>query len=180
MAILARTKLKDVIKIKFKISWALISKFMAILILFGFQDAKELENRNFILALGLDKINNNIMLTSFCADTMPIDFENKNHVKYQVAENLDQALEKLNNLSGKENYFGHVKIIFLNKNLISQNNKLEEIIYDLEHRSFVNQKTKFFLCTNAKKIILENLNQNLLDFTKNNKNISWINASQIN
>ena len=145
--------------------------FIFIIFISGFKDLTELENRNFIIALGIDKLkNNNLKVTTLSGDYdyfQEKNFDNKTHAHIAKANNINTALKKINNKLEKKIYLGHLQVIFLGKSLSQDKNLLKKTIHALENNNSINQKVKLFYAKDAKKTIISSFKPDLLDFIKN-------------
>lgn len=154
-------------KLKSVMMWV----FAFIILISGFKDLTELENRDFIIALGIDKSKkNDLEVTALSGDYNYFQektSDNKSHTHTAKASNINMALKKINKGLEKKIYLGHMQIIFLGKSLSKDKNLLKKTIDDLESNSSINQKIKLIYTKDAKKKIVDSFKPDLLDFIKN-------------
>ena len=143
---------------------------------YGYCNAIELEDRDFIISIGLDnkldnRDKNKLEVTTLSAD---IDYfkkkstdSNKKYTESVLAESLNDGLNMINNRSDKNIYLGHTQILFINKKLFDDKKKLSKIIQDIENNSHLNQKIKIIFVDNAKKTINSQFVPDLLKHIKN-------------
>lgn len=132
----------------------------------------ELENRDFIIAMGIDKKDEHkFEITTLSAD---MDYfqkkypsSNKKYVHCASAQNIKKALENINQRLNKNMYLGHTQIIFINKCLLQNKKSSSDIASELENITQLNQKVKIIPADNAKKIIQSKFSPDLLDYIKN-------------
>ena len=149
---------------------------------YGYCNAIELEDREFIIAIGID--NKNIKQDKNQKNTDPvmkvttlsadIDYfqkksykSNNKYVKSALAQNLNQGLNKINSYLDKNIYLGHTQILFINKRLFYDKKYISKIINDIENNSHINQKIKILFVDNAKKTINSQFTPDLLKHIKN-------------
>ncbi len=125
------------------------------------KDLIELEDRNFIIAIGVDKHKDGLEVTTLSGDLNYFEELNKKHVKSAIADKIQKALTKIDSQLEKKIYLGHTQIIFLDKNLA----KNKSMLKDFENK--ISQKTKIIFVDNAKKAITKKFSPKLLDFIKN-------------
>lgn len=142
-----------------------------LIICFGGKDLIELESRDFIIALGIDKNKkNNIEL-----DILESDFgffenkklDNKNYIKTGIGKNFEDAFKKINNQAEKKIYLGHAQIIFIGKKLVQDNFLFKKLINDLAQKNFVNLKVKTMFVNDPKKILQTKFDSKYISFIKN-------------
>lgn len=76
------------------------------------KDLIELEDRNFIIAIGVDKHKDGLEVTTFSGDLNYFEESNKKHVKSATADTIQKALTKIDSQLEKKIYLGHTQIIF--------------------------------------------------------------------
>lgn len=142
-----------------------------VIIFFGGKDLIELENRNFVIAIGLDKNKKN----DFELDILESDFDffdkensdNEKNVKVGIEKNFAGALKKIEEKSEKKIYLGHAQIIFMANKFKQDKFFLKKIINELAKKNFVNQKIKIMFVDEPKKIICQKFDSKFINFIRN-------------
>jgi hypothetical protein len=149
------------------------------LLCFGFKDLSELEDRNFFITIGLDNNSSNdcikeinqINMTSVCISFDDLKPGKKiilgDNVRTESKKNLEDLINEFKIHSGKDFYLGYVKVIFLDKCILNNENAFREIMNILKNNS-LSSKARIYVCDNAESIILKwaTLSE-LMSFTKN-------------
>ena len=142
-----------------------------LIIFFGGKDLIELESRDFIIALGVDKNKkNNIEIDILESDFRFLENQNTEKQKYlksAIGKNLEDALKKINNTAEKKIYLGHTQIIFISKKLVRDNFLFKKLINELVQKNFVNLKVKTMFVDNPKKILQTEFDSKYISFIKN-------------
>ena len=142
-----------------------------LIIFFGGKDLIELESRDFIIAMGIDKNKkNNIEIDILKSDFGFLENQNTEKQKYlksAIGKNLEDALKKINNTAEKKIYLGHAQIIFISKKLVRDNFLFKKLINELVQKNFVNLKVKTMFANNPKKILQTKFDSKYISFIKN-------------
>lgn len=157
---------------KIKKVFIFIALFIFIIINCGYSNVTELEDRDFIIAIGIDrKDENKFDITVFSADMNYFQNKsstsNKKYITCACADNINNGLYKINKRLKKNMYLGHTQIIFLNKSLLQNKKISSKIAIELENNTELNQKVKLIFVNNAQKFIKSHFSPDLLDYIKN-------------
>jgi len=90
-------------------------------------DKVEIEDRAFVIAMGIDKADGGYMISL----SMPVAENNQdeeNHIKTATARTITEAMKKLDARSDKDLYYGQVKLIVLGNDLLQDQLLLEGTI----------------------------------------------------
>ena len=131
----------------------------------------ELENRNFVIAIGLDKNKKN----DFELDILESNFDffdkgnndNEKNIKVGIGKNFAGAVKKIEDKSEKKIYLGHTQIIFMANKFKQDKFFLKKIINELAKKNFVNQKIKIMFVEKPKKIICQKFDSKFISFIRN-------------
>ena len=130
-----------------------------------------MENRNFVIAIGLDKNKKN----DFELDILESDFnffdkennDNEKNVKVGIGKNFASAIKKIEEKSEKKIYLGHAQIIFMANKFKQDRFLSKKIINELAKKNFVNQKIKIMFVDAPKKIICKKFDSKFISFIRN-------------
>jgi hypothetical protein len=153
-----------VIKINIKIIKILfVCLLIFSFIIFSSKDAKELEDRNFLVMIGIDinKINNKIIVTAFCPDYDYFDSSqskiSNRYIKKSTGKNFNEAIKNYSAITKKNNYFGYVQTVFLSNDIYQDKKIYKKLIRDLDKENLLNQNCKLVVCNNSAKTIKKQL-----------------------
>jgi hypothetical protein len=98
-------------------------------ILSACRDRVQLEDRGFVLALGIDLQDNKIVVTACEAGSNDKEVQS---IKKGLGNNFTEAFSDANKNTNKKLYIGHMKVVVFGKNLIENQICAEEILKELE------------------------------------------------
>ncbi|MCL2261863.1 MAG: Ger(x)C family spore germination protein, partial [Defluviitaleaceae bacterium] len=123
-------------KILAKTAALMIFLAFAAMLLVGCWDSKEVENRSFVVAMGVDKTEENYAVTL----SIPIiaekdeDEEIPAHIKTSEGKTITEALKKLEAKNDKSLYFGQTKLVILGTDLLEDEKFLRQTLTTLENK----------------------------------------------
>lgn len=136
-----------------------MKKVMAVimcLILCGCQNAKEIDERNFVLSGGIDKgEKKNILFTAGCA--LPDTSENnkvKSLVLNKESDSIAAAMEKSGENDTRSMYFGHIKAMIIGRDFFEGDNVYALMDY-MERENDISLKTAMLYTEGTAKECIE-------------------------
>ena len=106
--------------------------FLATIFLSGCYDKVELEDRDFVMSLGIDLNENSENKISLSAITTNDYKQEECNILTSFGKTFDEALENLDNISNKKIYLGHTKLIVLSEKVLKNQYLFKEIINSSE------------------------------------------------
>ena len=100
-------------------------------------DNQELENRSFVITLGIDAVDENFLITLEIKNT---DEDEKNIYLQSEGNTLLSAIEKINLTLDNELYFGQSKLLIFGKNLLENPKMLMQALDFFDRTTIINKK----------------------------------------
>lgn len=128
----------------------------------------ELEERDFIIAIGIEeKDKNKFEVTTLSANMEYLQKNssdtNKKYINYACSDSINNALEKIDKKLKKNMYLGHTQIIFLSNRLKNDKSSISKIDKQIRDNTQLNHKTKLIFVGNVKKTIESQFTPDLLN-----------------
>jgi hypothetical protein len=128
----------------------------------------ELEERDFIITIGIEeKDKNKFEVTTLSANMEYLQKNsydvNKKYINCAYSDSVNNALEKIDNKLKKNMYLGHTQIIFLSNKLKNNKSSILKIEKQIRDNTQLNHKTKLIFVGNVKKTIESQLTPDLLN-----------------
>lgn len=146
-------------------------------ILTGCMDGKEIDERNFVLSLGIDKGSEDIFGVTMGIANPAIKLDDG--IGHEIVEakgnTLAVAMEEGENRIKRSMYYGHTKNIILSKGVLSEERMLEDIVDSLMRSNKFSLKTVILCAEGEAKECIEEVQKEekgdglyIWDFYKNN------------
>lgn len=155
--------------------------FLAVIILSmmftGCMDAQEIDQRNFVLSLGIDKGEEDVFQVTMGIANPAIKVENSigHEIKNANGNTLAVAMETGENKLKRSMYYGHTKNIIISKEVISEERMLEDIVDSLMRSNKFSLKTVILCAEGEAGQLIEEVEKEeqgdglyIWDFYKNN------------
>lgn len=128
----------------------------------------ELEERDFIIAIGIEeKDKNKFEVTTLSANMEYLQKNssdvNKKYINCACSDSVNNALKKIDKKLKKNMYLGHTQIIFLSNKLKNNKSSILKIEKQIRDNTQLNHKTKLIFVGNVKKTIESQLTPDLLN-----------------
>lgn len=121
-------------------------------------DRVEIENRAFVVSLGVDKdddkfaVSLSIPLYKKDSDS---DDDDKHHIKTATGKTITEALKNLNAKTNKTLYYGQAKLLVLGGELLSDSQMTTNVINTLSHKTEIDLRINVLAATGSAQDILE-------------------------
>lgn len=118
------------VKIKrFALFSLILCQFLMMIVLSGCQDKKELSELSIVLGVGIDKYQDNYLLTVELANPEAPDNLGTSKTFSVYGSTIDEAKEKIPFLVEKEMFWGHMQIIAIGKSAVPSLYEISEYFY---------------------------------------------------
>ncbi|MBQ2680231.1 MAG: hypothetical protein IJF98_08540 [Firmicutes bacterium] len=142
------------------------------LFLTGCWDLAEIENRNYVINLGIDNENDEYIVTYGLA--WNDDETHLGSVKTASGENLSFLIENADISSEKSTFLGHAKTLILGENVLKDKDMLQEVISTLKNNKDLSSKVLIMEChgkaSDAVNAISEEKQMYIWNFYRTNAN----------
>ena len=124
----------------------------------GCWDRIEIENRAFVVSIGIDKqdekyaVSLNIPLYKKNGDS---DDEDNHHIKTATGKTISEALKNLDAKTDKTLYYGQAKLLVLGRDLLSDSKMTASVVNTLIHKNEIDLRINVFATAGQAQDILE-------------------------
>ncbi|MCL2372372.1 MAG: Ger(x)C family spore germination protein [Defluviitaleaceae bacterium] len=119
----------------------------------GCWDKIEIEDRAFVIAMGVDKYKGGYKLSL----AMPVTEEpqDENHIKTATARTITEAIKKLDSKDNKDLYYGQAKLVVLGNEVLKDEQLLRGIINALDNHSEIDRRINIVAAAGSAQDVLE-------------------------
>jgi len=152
-----RNKIKKPITLHKK---AAVFLLLPLFLLSGCWDAIEIENRAFVVSIGIDATNDGEYTLSICVPLLKKggsinDADEPHHIKTATAPTISEAVKKLDAATDKTLYYGQAKLLVLGSNLMQCQEMLAAAIHAVKSKPEVDLRINVLAAHGLAEEILE-------------------------